>query len=816
MKKILSLIVAVCLCFTFVFASACTDGGTASGSDSSKESVKHSGTSTAYTVTFDACNGTDPIVLSVDKDGKIQFPADPVKDHAVFKGWYTGKGGSGLKITETYNVTYNMKAYAKWEEAESVTVTFDLNYSGARSQFMDVYLNTTISELPTPARTCYDFVGWNTRSDGTGTTWTTSSIVDKRMTLFAQWNLEAGHVHNYQFTKNVPTTCEKEGYDLYTCLCGAEEKRNVQNPLGHDFGDVDKDEFLKGYLCLNGCGEIYRNESERIYDESLEYTLTDAKCQEIKQLGQDMIKYIETVEEYDEALHGYVFESELYIENRQFEHDYFDKFVDGMDFVADQYDCCYIFYCINNGKNGWSKKYQDLVAFYNDLVTVYYSAFAKIHATKYREYFFSYDDGWTDEDIAQALVLSEKYGGGEFAEIQTRLKAIEVQSDAMDVSSDSFLSLYEEFVTLSNQVAEMSGYENYFDYAYENVFSRDYSPEQTATMRNYFKKHLKSLLGKINTEKGSIGRVVFNADDKKMYADISETAVYESFYSANYIADYFKTLTINGKKKINYYDLANQLMKEGRYFTGAYEGAYTTWVDTLGMPVIYYGPESYSAAFTFVHEFGHYCNFIYNEQLSLSYDLDETHSQGNEFLFLAYLKDALGEGKADVFRRIENDQFYNAVAILVLTAAIDEFEYAVYNNYSDLKAKYKDGITKDEYQSLYDDILATYGLTSSMGLNTQYWRYMTIGSAAYSISYGLSLIPCLELYIDAMENGLESASEKYLKLISFTDADGFTRVDSEGDVVLDATYVEILNYAGLSNPFEESVYEKIARYFELA
>ena len=40
-----------------------------------------------------------------------------------------------------------------------------------------------------------------------------------------------------------------------------------------------------------------------------------------------------------------------------------------------------------------------------------------------------------------------------------------------------------------------------------------------------------------------------------------------------------------------------------------------------------------------IHEFGHYMNEIYNEdKYSQSFDLLETHSQGQEMLFMSYAK----------------------------------------------------------------------------------------------------------------------------------------------------------------------------------
>lgn len=48
---------------------------------------------------------------------------------------------------------------------------------------------------------------------------------------------EPVHEHSYQYKETVAPTCEEKGYDLYECSCGATEKRNEKNALGHTWGE---------------------------------------------------------------------------------------------------------------------------------------------------------------------------------------------------------------------------------------------------------------------------------------------------------------------------------------------------------------------------------------------------------------------------------------------------------------------------------------------------------------------------------------------------------------------------------------------------
>ena len=80
---------------------------------------------------------------------------------------------------------------------ESFTVTFDKNGGDteASPQTKTVTLPaTTIDALPTaPTRTSYNFTGWNTAANGSGTAFTATTPVTADITVYAQWqNVPAG------------------------------------------------------------------------------------------------------------------------------------------------------------------------------------------------------------------------------------------------------------------------------------------------------------------------------------------------------------------------------------------------------------------------------------------------------------------------------------------------------------------------------------------------------------------------------------------------------------------------------------------------
>ncbi len=85
--------------------------------------------------------------------------------------------------------------YFPYTKQTNVTVTFDDNYVGAPA----TYTRTTGKgtslgvEMPSdPIRAKYIFNGWNTLADGKGTAFTSSTIINNDLTVYAQWSRNIG------------------------------------------------------------------------------------------------------------------------------------------------------------------------------------------------------------------------------------------------------------------------------------------------------------------------------------------------------------------------------------------------------------------------------------------------------------------------------------------------------------------------------------------------------------------------------------------------------------------------------------------------
>jgi oligoendopeptidase F len=259
--------------------------------------------------------------------------------------------------------------------------------------------------------------------------------------------------------------------------------------------------------------------------------------------------------------------------------------------------------------------------------------------------------------------------------------------------------------------------------------------------------------------------------------------------------------TSNPDKQIQFADTLDNLILDGNLFRGDYGGAFVTYFSAFELPIAYFGP-GYSGAFTVVHEFGHYMNEIYNNsEFDQSYDLLEMHSQGNELLYLCYLKEN-AEMSSMVHNLVETHALVNMFYAVIAGMTIDSFEQALYlNEYEGTNADQimADGkIAPDEYDLLYAGICADYGAADALA---GYWRGgMTVQSPCYYVSYSVSAISVLQLYEIANTDGFDAAKDSYLKL--------FTYVDEDTEMTME----EILEYAGLLSFEDEELYKNLKDY----
>lgn len=160
----------------------------------------------SYDVTFDS-QGADieasPSTMQVSSPANSvdSLPTAPIKNGEVFGGWFTEPNGSGTQFTDSTIVNSDITLYAYWFIPTNCIVTFD--DQGATTPVnpstIEVLQGSKLTTLPTqPEKTDFSFRGWNSKSDGTGETITSETVILDDTTVYAIWKTKNQDEYNWQ------------------------------------------------------------------------------------------------------------------------------------------------------------------------------------------------------------------------------------------------------------------------------------------------------------------------------------------------------------------------------------------------------------------------------------------------------------------------------------------------------------------------------------------------------------------------------------------------------------------------------------------
>ena len=467
-----------------------------------------------------------------------------------------------------------------------------------------------------------------------------------------------------------------------------------------------------------------------------------------------------------------------------------NDFIDAYYEIATQANVAFIMYSSDSSSEAYKSNYLFASESYNDIYALYMKALQAIDNHE-QSVGISKDDSFFrdmgESDMNRIRKHTEKVSQLENEVTELQVKYGELASD---VFYDESINIYKQIVDKNNQIAIEYGFTNYYDYASDYVYSRDYTNGQLVEFRNNVGKELPSL---ITTLKGNLesAKAKLTDDDKKLLDGILISAYNKT--SVNYWDKYVESYTgANAKTYLKHaFDNKNVMFADGANSKGM---AFNAYLPTYKKSYCYFGP-GYQDVFTVSHEIGHYYAGLFQEHGTTSMDLNETHSQGNEMLLLEYLSNEI---TATSFDCLELNKLSGILSTVLVSTIVDEFEYYVYTNPSVI-ANY----TSADFDAKMNEICQNYGgtdfiktLGNSFDINN-YWRLVVAEQPAYYISYATSGISAFNLYIEADASRAE-ARKIYAKLLE---------QKSEG-----LGFAGSLTNAGLTSPFTMTAFEKI-NYF---
>lgn len=504
----------------------------------------------------------------------------------------------------------------------------------------------------------------------------------------------------------------------------------------------------------------------------LEYQMTDedlTKCDELIDLCEEL--------SYAEGAPREVVEAA------------WDNLDDYLDYVSTQVSIAQVLYYQEMDDDDLSKTYLDAYDEFLLLADRANLLQKKMYDdSPVKDWFF---EDWTEREIRYL----ENYQS-EVIDLQARLNELEVEfQDIMstDEMYDGFVPLYIEYVSVGNQIAELSGYENFYQFKSDLTYSRDYGTEELEQFHSLVKTYLvpgyQDLLEPVYSAMEAL------TDEEYLTVAYFMSMDYDRQPSTNYLQAYidsFEGSTGDGFR---------HMFENGYYIVSddenSYPGAFCTHFDAYDISYCYFGP-GYQTTMTVVHEMGHYnSNFYENDDAA--FDLRETHSQANESLMLAFLKDYMTENE---YEFVKYYNLYNNATMILVCSMVDEFEQRIYN------LETMEGFTSADIDRIIEDVCNDYfaeqgGVTyveNNIADMKNYIRQVTINSPCYYISYATSLVTTLNVYADAVED--PAAAREVYRLLAEEACE-----NSEG-------YEEALRYAGAASPFDEESFQTILELFQ--
>lgn len=454
------------------------------------------------------------------------------------------------------------------------------------------------------------------------------------------------------------------------------------------------------------------------------------------------------------------------------------EFEDMFYYLDTQISLANIVYDLNHKNTEASSRYLDNYELFGDLYNEYMFTCRNVYEkSPIRDELFA---DWTEEEIKMLLNYTP-----ESQELREANEALLIEFNELSGASNNEkkAEIYVQIIKNNNRIAELAGYDNYYDYATVEIYGRDYSVEEVNAFKSYIVKYLVSHFG------------TFNNNWSTYYGSLNS---YGQTYMRKFLYEPFDSLDVNYfDGYVNSYDnstgegFRDLLENRNLIFSmspNSHQSAYQTYLEDYETPFCLFGSSGQSTS-TIVHEMGHYYASLYVPHVA-SYDVAEIQSQANEFLLLKYLD---GKMDADIYEALEAYNVYNAVSMIIVCAAIDEFEQKVYS------IENIDGYTLDQFNSIMSEVCDPYGGVNFFRNNitdiNEYWLAVCPNSPVYYISYATSSIAALNIYTMAKSDEA-GARETYRKLIEeIEENDGFKTV---------------LGKIGLSSPFEEESMKKLS------
>lgn len=377
-------------------------------------------------------------------------------------------------------------------------------------------------------------------------------------------------------------------------------------------------------------------------------------------------------------------------------------------------------------------------------------------------------DGVTATYDEMLSLLAAKYGKGS---TDYRMCARDCEALYETALGDTSVDILVELFKVRRKIGTELGDGGYMPYAYGNIY-HDYTSEEYLSFASDVKEYILPVYA-------SLSSYIFTKLDLTDISELDRVGLINGAYDVLLETD------------PELHAIYSYMLEHGLYdiypsSDSRFEGAFTTYLEDYSAPFLFISTEGTSFDYsTLFHELGHFADSYLNYNGTTSLDLSEVSSQALEFMMMTRLRGTVGE---DDLELIEAYLMESVLSTIIFQSFYAVFEHLAYDI---------------PLHAIDEETLSVTVLKAArkLGLNTEVIndvRYVLIPHIFrypfYVQSYSTSAAVALEIYFKELECEGEGFAT-YLELL--------TREE-------DMTFVEYLEDAGLSSPFESGMLKRLA------
>ena len=318
--------------------------------------------------------------------------------------------------------------------------------------------------------------------------------------------------------------------------------------------------------------------------------------------------------------------------------------------------------------------------------------------------------------------------------------------------------IYVDLVKTWKKYAALCGYDDCAAYFYENVYFRDYSPEDADAIHQAVRTYMVPLLDRYSILAYTDTVQASDAAMTQRFSGLPQEDILNMVepymgYVSSELSELYAYMRRCGLVDIGPSDTKN-------------DQGFTTDLPQYGSAFIYNAPYGiFYDAETLIHEFGHFSEFCLSggSNYGDSIDMAEINSQGLELLYLPYTEAMAGEDSAAAYRY---DVLYQIIGGAIVDGSMfDEFQQRVFA---------EENLTVDKVNRIYHDVCKEYGMQMTDDTYGYSWQNIphNFQSPFYYLSYCVSALAATELFTTSLSD-YGKACDDYLRLMEVGNAQGF-------------------------------------------